>query len=303
MRASMHENLYRVDLQSISGSDLYAGVLGFTRVAEPIENRPVEGYVLDFKEDWNDSALKTIAAFANTFGGLLILGVSETGGRPDKFVGIESARELKTRIAGSIATSLYPSPMFEIGECLLESERSRRMCVIGVHETTRVCLITKKGISANPIYVRNEDRSEPADAGQVRVLLERKAAVKVGLGAKRLGENFLITEFFITRKAETEQRLRSDTYFRLIAEPSTAQSIRLDLSTEMVFRDAVFRNFRGIESRTDLVAEVDRSSDWFEIIAIDTAMDHQMRWRITSNSDVAFITQVADGSDQQLWSL
>jgi hypothetical protein len=28
-----------------------------------------EGYLLDFKETWSDSALKTVAAFANTFGG------------------------------------------------------------------------------------------------------------------------------------------------------------------------------------------------------------------------------------------
>ena len=42
-------------------------------------------------------------------------------------LGVQASGELKTRIASSTATSLYPTPMFEIGECSLLSDRSKSL--------------------------------------------------------------------------------------------------------------------------------------------------------------------------------
>ena len=41
--------------------------------------RAGEGETLEYKEAWSDSCLKTIAAFANTRGGIVLLGVDDSG--------------------------------------------------------------------------------------------------------------------------------------------------------------------------------------------------------------------------------
>src|SRR5215469_5517417 len=113
----MAVDLYTDDLSGLSNQQVYDAIEAFTRLADPVDARPREGFVLDFKQDWSDSALSTVAAFSHTFGGLLFVGVSESSGRPDKFVGIEGPGELKTKLASSIATNISPTPSFEIAEC------------------------------------------------------------------------------------------------------------------------------------------------------------------------------------------
>src|SRR5213593_2646094 len=96
-------DLYKDDLFAIADPDLYSAVEEFTHVAFPPQDRMQEGYRLDFKAIWSDSALKTVAAFANTFGGSLMVGVSESRGRADVLAGVASGRqELKTSIASGI---------------------------------------------------------------------------------------------------------------------------------------------------------------------------------------------------------
>jgi hypothetical protein len=53
-----------------------------TCLQTPNGARLSEGWTLDFKEQRSDEMLKRAAAFASTFGGLLIVGVSEKDGRP-----------------------------------------------------------------------------------------------------------------------------------------------------------------------------------------------------------------------------
>ncbi|MGB7282704.1 MAG: ATP-binding protein [Candidatus Acidiferrum sp.] len=88
----------------------------------PIGDRPREGYLLDYKEDVSDRFLRSVAAFANTFGGLLIVGVTEIDGRPDKLAGVSVQGEWKTRIASMVAANLFPCPQFEIAECALPTD-------------------------------------------------------------------------------------------------------------------------------------------------------------------------------------
>jgi hypothetical protein len=109
----MTESLYQTNLRSIAGAELFKAMQEFTRIDSPIDSRPREGFLLDFKENLGDQRfLHTVASLANTFRGLVILGVSEHDGRPAGFVGIKTPGELKTQVASLLASNLFNCPEF-----------------------------------------------------------------------------------------------------------------------------------------------------------------------------------------------
>src|SRR5947207_8031843 len=75
---------------------------------------------------------------ANTFGGLIVIGISEEDGRAKAIEGEPSSSELKTRLAGSIAANISPTPVYDIAECILPADPNRRLAVIRVRPTARI---------------------------------------------------------------------------------------------------------------------------------------------------------------------
>src|SRR4029077_5754541 len=130
----MSIDLFRDELTTVTSTDLYPTIIAFTRLLEPAADRPRESFVLDFKQVWNDSAIQTVAAFAHTFGGLLIVGVAEQEGVPMQCVGVQTKGELKTAIASSIATNISPTPPYEIAECVLPQYPDKKLAVIRVRQ-------------------------------------------------------------------------------------------------------------------------------------------------------------------------
>jgi predicted HTH transcriptional regulator len=145
-------------------------------MASPQTDRAQEGYLLDFKAAWSDSALKGIAAFANTFGGLSLIGVCEKVGRADELVGVVSQRqELKTSIASAIASNISPTPPYEIRDVAFPDGSGRHLCIVRVRKGTSLHMLSKKG--EQPVYVRNEDQSIPADAARLQSLFVTRSVL------------------------------------------------------------------------------------------------------------------------------
>lgn len=167
----MSVNLYTADLASLGGTELYEAMRDLLRLSEPPSDRLSEGWTLDYKEQWSDDMLKHAAAFANTFGGLLLVGVSEKDGKPQDIVGVELRSELKTQIASSISANISPPPAFEIAECTHPTAPTRRTAAVRIRNLNRLHYYMK---GDKPVYVRNEDESRPVNAAQLRFLIEQR---------------------------------------------------------------------------------------------------------------------------------
>jgi hypothetical protein len=119
-------SLVDLNFTTAGDSDIYAAIETFIDSAAPQPDRQAGGYTVDFKEEWGEKSLRIIASFANTFGGTIVIGVSELGGRANEIVGIATKAELKTKIAGSISANISPIPDYDIAECGIPNDSTKR---------------------------------------------------------------------------------------------------------------------------------------------------------------------------------
>src|SRR5437763_11910122 len=105
-------DLFTSDFNSLTNDECYSAISDFSQAQPNESNRH------DFKLIWDNDAVKHVAAFANTFGGLLIIGIEKNQNDPrPKLTGVSSNSELMTGIASSIATNISPTPSYDIMEC------------------------------------------------------------------------------------------------------------------------------------------------------------------------------------------
>ncbi len=77
-----------------------------------------ENEVLDYKEDFPSKLEKVIAAFANTYGGLIIIGVPEVDGKPaNNPKGVEFLEGLEEKVTSIILSNISPPVFPEIQVC------------------------------------------------------------------------------------------------------------------------------------------------------------------------------------------
>lgn len=313
-------DLYKDELSAFGDPEIFAALEAFTRIKLPETDRPQEGYLLDFKETWNVSGLRAVAAFANTFGGILLVGVSEQQGRANQFVGIQTQRqELKTSIASSIATNIAPTPAYEIRDVAFPTDPSRHLCIVRVRRGNSLYLLTKKG--DHPVYVRNEDESRPANAAELQALLATRFVSGQAIHTDpveystsiRSGNNFFLT------KARDEprdgQRVRSETFLQVDLRPTQPLMVRLDLSVERQFATLVRSCYPEIADNVhrhgqSLGASFEeyRLRDWYHIMYHEQFRDYEMCWGIDSIGAVHFLAEARcklldEEAPAAVWSL
>ncbi len=318
-------DFYKDDLTAPEDKDLYTAIEVFTRIGLPQTERTQEGYLLDFKAIWNDTALKAVAAFANTFGGILILGVSDKDGRADEIVGIPSQRhELKTRVASMIASNISPTPSYEIRDVAFPDGSGRHLCIVRVRKGNHLYLLTKKG--ELPVYVRNENESIPADSARLQALLATRVAVS-SPGGPDASQSAVFSQFLFVTQAQPvpdgmtlpaghqPQRARSGTFLQIQLTPEEPRVVRLDLAIEQEFRLIVLKSYPELADNVHdpsphIGASLDdfRLRDWYQLNYRETLRDHEMGWGIDSSGSVYFVTQVRcklqeKGKEAEVWSL
>lgn len=310
----MTVDLFSADYSRLTDSDLYASIVEFTRQKLPQNDRTPEGYTVDFKEKWGEKSLRVVAALANTFGGIIIIGVSEDGGRAKDLIGEDSKGELKTRLASSVAASISPTPDFDIAECGLPSQPDRRLAVIRVRPSSRIHFLTTKD---SPVYVRNEDQAIPARAAELRNLIQRERDVDIS-STRYLDQSRLLNLLPLTKarkvdggdgQSETSQRIAAPSFLRLWVIPDQACKVALDYDADLTFRDLVFKTFPGDsfpeDSTWNSSEEIVRDRNFVRIDYAHVQRDLQSKWVLTSNAEFGYATLLAEDYPPggPLWSL
>jgi len=122
-----------------------------------------EGFTLDYKEDFPNSLEKTICAFANTFGGVILIGVE--GDQENKPIipikGIDFQEGLYERVINIILDNIYP-PLFPEIEIVRFQDNGNDKAVVVIRipqsDMTPHLINNKKNV-----YIRTDNRNKPED--------------------------------------------------------------------------------------------------------------------------------------------
>ena len=307
------ENLFMDDLPAATPADLEKAIVQLAKSG--VE----EKFRLDFKELWQpDKQCPDIVALANSYGGLLIVGVSDDRQRlPGTPPPTNS--DLKTQISSTIASRISPVPLFEVHTCPASQNPPNVLVVIRVAPQPRVYMYLK---GDKPVYVRQEDGTVPARAAQLQALLDRVRLAE-GHGVTEpsrilpTSNDFLITKAlnredpFAKRQAQGN-RHRSDTTLMITAVPERRLAVEIDTTLEQQFKrliDAIYPSIearRKVDSGTFIMEREDRRSSWFQYLHQDLDRDHEIAWAFDHRANVQCLFEVAgrtgDGADE-LWSL
>lgn len=124
-----------------------------------------EGAFLDYKLDFPAQLEKTIAAMANTLGGIILIGVDETDeGKPVlPLSGIQFQRGLSERVLNIVLTNIVPPSLPEVGLCR-DTSGERAILVIRIPQSHQ----TPHAIAqSTQVYLRTGNRNAPEALARV----------------------------------------------------------------------------------------------------------------------------------------
>ena len=147
----------------------------WTDVEAFCNTKVTENTYLDYKRDFPTDLPKTVSAMANTFGGVVIVGVGEgTDGAPQlPIAGIPRERGLEERVVNMMVEAVSPPIIPEIAVCK-SADASRTVLVIRVAPSTEAPHAMQ---SNTRVYVRTGKRNAPeelADLHRIQWLTNRR---------------------------------------------------------------------------------------------------------------------------------
>lgn len=163
-------DLFRDELAGLDEAKL----LAFLALDRPPEQRPAEGARLDYKREEPKDLGEHVAAMANAYGGLIILGVEAVGTAPNALVGVLAGKgEADTRLVNIIATTVNPVPVIEPKVVPLRRKRGHQAIVIRVDEGERPPYMFIGG-GKNVIPIREPGSTRRASLADIESLYRKR---------------------------------------------------------------------------------------------------------------------------------
>jgi hypothetical protein len=266
----------------------------FLALDGPADSRPREGVRIDFKENIPDWLGEIVAAYANTYGGLVVLGVAEVQGIPQKRDGLhpKGRGDLKTQIANLICSTVQPRPRFEIGVVPVDASDLTQVAVIRVEDGDYPPYMFTRG-GANKIPIRVADKNQLADLRTIEALFGRRDLTDGLLGRQRPlpGDELYVLDH------EGEKTHRSSTQLRLWVRPHRPLRLRLDDAFE---RKVMRLLARATNQPTGTVTR--RRGDHFQATFVaNPEVNYEHAWRVGSDGSVGFATQILASTGDRIF--
>ena len=119
----------------------------------------------EFKSQYTEEIYKEIVAFANTDGGVVYVGVDDSG----NVVGLENVDEEYTRITNGIRDAIQPDVTMFVRYTL---EEDKVVCITVGEGTNKPYYLKKKGLKPSGVYVRQGASSAPASFDMIRKMIK-----------------------------------------------------------------------------------------------------------------------------------
>ncbi len=130
-----------------------------------------EGEHVEFKESVNDSTVKTIAAFANSDGGRVYIGVSDDG----EILGVENVDDELLKLTNKMHSNIRPDvPMMVTTD--VETFGDKKLIVVTVNRgSKRPYYLASKGLRPEGVYVRSGASSIPSSDTAILQMIQESA--------------------------------------------------------------------------------------------------------------------------------
>lgn len=233
------DNLDALDFQSLSD---------FLGLGNAVDSRPTEGTVLDYKSNDGGDWVEDIAAFANTAGGLLFLGVQsdkQKRNAPVAIVGIPVGNgDLKTRLTAQVVSLITPRPDFEVGVIPVPNLTDQSVALIRVRAGSYPPYQYSKQDRVR-FRIRVQDATRDASLRDLESMFMRRDAVNRSSEAAfdSLAVTPLFPQYLTGWETPPVQLKKEMPYHTWAIRPRVSMRIRLDREFDTRVRALVSRHF------------------------------------------------------------
>ena len=134
-----------------------------------------EGVRVEYKEDFPTSLPKSVSSFANTLGGVMVLGVKEDNQvQAHSIIGLAKVTGIKEKVIDSSVNGIYPSVLPDVKVIDLPADPSKVVVVIKISESD---LAPHAIQNSTKIPIRQENITQiivDADIDRIEFLLKRR---------------------------------------------------------------------------------------------------------------------------------
>ena len=272
-------NLFTADLNALLVADLE----DFLAIKSAEEQRPAEGIKIDYKLKEPSDFPETVAAFANTAGGLVFIGVESKRLKHNVPVALPGETfiggDIRARITGKIISQVTPRPEFSVGVAPIAGHPSVAVVVVRVPEG-RWPPYEFSESNRTRIPVRIEDTVRQATLREIEQLFSKRQS-QSQTASQRVAEAFDETKPFnpgyIVQFAEPS--IPSNAYQTWVARPRQPLPLILDRDFEDSARLGILSRFKGMVPLQEFPPSIGANS-------------HTFRWQGRTSGNLGTLTYV-----------